>query len=276
MNPNFNTDKAWDVLYTRLREEELLLPDTKKAISGKFFYYRVAAIITGIIIGCGIIFWQIQTPHKSQWLTQQNPDSKSTLVTLLEDGSVVYLAGNASLSYPEKFDPDKREVRMKGEALLDISPEAGRPFYVETKYVTVEVLGTAFRIQSSEEQQLFSLSVERGKVKVTRKETGEQFIATTGEEVLLQPGTWQKTRIEDGTAIDKLMEKISFKDERLEDIVRVINTFTDQPIVLEAGLENRILTVAFDEHSAGSMAQLICLALKLNCREQQDSIFISR
>lgn len=50
-------------------------------------------------------------------LTRQNMET-TTLATTLEDGSIVYLAGNAAIHYPEHFQPDKREVSLQGNALF--------------------------------------------------------------------------------------------------------------------------------------------------------------
>lgn len=49
-------------------------------------------------------------------LTLHNNEASTTLVTTLEDGSIVYLADNSQLSYPEHFQREKREVSLLGNA----------------------------------------------------------------------------------------------------------------------------------------------------------------
>ena len=50
------------------------------------------------------------------------------LVTTLEDGSVVYLAQESTLKYPEHFATDKREVNLQGEAFFDVAKKHEQTF----------------------------------------------------------------------------------------------------------------------------------------------------
>lgn len=91
-----------------------------------------------------------------------------TLVTTLEDGSVVFLAKETSIRYPEHFVSDKREVSLQGDAFFDVAKNRERPFWIDTEQVKIEVLGTAFSVKSVEDAP-FRLSVQRGTVRVTLK-----------------------------------------------------------------------------------------------------------
>lgn len=91
----------------------------------------------------------------------------STLVTTLEDGSIVYLGGRLCYNIPSIFT-GKREVKLQGNALFDVVGSRSRPFLIETDLVRIEVLGTAFNVKS-DELRPFELSVQRGRVKVTFK-----------------------------------------------------------------------------------------------------------
>ncbi|MFS8122997.1 FecR family protein [Rhizobium sp. BR 250] len=63
----------------------------------------------------------------------------------LEDGSRVELAAASALS--TNFKDGRRTVKvLKGEAFFDVVPDKTRPFVVEAKNVTVQVLGTAFDV----------------------------------------------------------------------------------------------------------------------------------
>ena len=102
----------------------------------------------------------------------------------MEDGSIVYLADNSQLSYPEHFQREKREVSLLGNALFDVSGNKERPFLIETEQARIEVLGTSFNIKSSD-KSAFELAVRRGLVKVTLKKNGEQTLVKAGQTVSL-------------------------------------------------------------------------------------------
>lgn len=125
-------------------------------------------------------------------LTEENRE-KPTLVKTLEDGSVVYLAQESTLKYPEHFAEDKREVNLQGEAFFDVAKKPEQAFTIETARVRVEVLGTAFNVRSNEGAP-FSLSVKRGKVKVLLKQEEQTVFVEAGETVILQGAVCSSAR----------------------------------------------------------------------------------
>ncbi|MBO9652893.1 MAG: FecR family protein [Agrobacterium tumefaciens] len=74
----------------------------------------------------------------------QTSTAEARTITL-EDGSRVELAAASALS--TNFKDGRRTVKvLKGEAFFDVVPDKTRPFVVEAKNVTVQVLGTAFDV----------------------------------------------------------------------------------------------------------------------------------
>lgn len=108
-----------------------------------------AAVIAGIV--CFAAWWAVpeQGGDSCSLLTEENRE-KPILVKTLEDGSVVYLAQESTLKYPEHFAEDKREVNLQGEAFFDVAKKPEQAFTIETARVRVEVLGTAFNVRSNE------------------------------------------------------------------------------------------------------------------------------
>ena len=146
------TDRAWSKLYQRL-EEDRLIPakeDKKLRMSPLWKWGAVAAALLAALVYAGVrYFSEVKTPVLYSLVVQQNKET-STLVTTLEDGSIVYLGGETLLQYPEHFLPEKREVKLQGNALFDVVGSRSRPFLIETDLVRIEVLGTAFNVKSDE------------------------------------------------------------------------------------------------------------------------------
>ena len=197
---------------------------------------------------------------------------KTTLATTLEDGSIVYLAGNAAIHYPEHFQADKREITLQGNALFDIAGNRQRPFLIETEDTRIEVLGTAFNVKSDNTQP-FELSVQRGMVKVTLKQSGQDVYVKAGETVTLSSRKLEVSETKDHGQFATYVRQIRFKDERLADILRIINLNTeDIRFQTTPELEDRQLTVTFSDNSPESMAELICFALNLKCTRDKNVI----
>lgn len=271
------TDQAWEQLYTRLEQDGLL----DKPISGTQIPYRIglmkwaaAIVILCVSVATAIFLGQERTPETTL-LTLHNNEASTTLVTTLEDGSIVYLADNSQLSYPEHFQREKREVSLLGNALFDVSGNKERPFLIETEQARIEVLGTSFNIKSSD-KSAFELAVRRGLVKVTLKKNGEQTLVKAGQTVSLFSNRLQVAPTQDNEQFSDYTRRIQFKDERLGDILHVINLeYPKMPLKTTTDLENRRLTVSFYNNSPATMAELICAALKLKCTQQNNIWMIS-
>lgn len=119
------TDEAWVRLYARFETDCLLPADAEHAPAmHRRLYLKwgsvAAAVIAGIV--CFAAWWAVpeQGGDSRSLLTEENRE-KPTLVKTLEDGSVVYLAQESTLKYPEHFAEDKREVNLQGEAFFDVA-----------------------------------------------------------------------------------------------------------------------------------------------------------
>lgn len=270
-----HTDQAWNELYSRLEQDNLIPVRGQKRLMRPVFAGMAAAI--AVLCLCGALgIWLLNDwATDERLLSLKNGPEDNTLVTTLEDGSIIYLAQDATLSYPEHFEADKRLVKLDGNALFDVSGNKQRPFLIETKYTTIEVVGTAFNVKNNGKND-FELSVQRGLVKVTRLDNGESSFVKAGETVILNKNLFLKSPTNDMEQFARYTERIQFKDETLANIVRVINRMSSQPVQLSSSeLENRRLTVSFYDNSPAAMTELICLALGLTSEQKEDTLVIS-
>lgn len=67
---------------------------------------------------------------------------------VLTDGTQVWVNSETSIRYPVPFRGDTREVYIKGEAYFDVAHNASKPFIVHSGDLRVHVLGTAFGINT--------------------------------------------------------------------------------------------------------------------------------
>jgi len=273
-----DTNAAWNNLHDRLSRDSLLDNVTYKTptIRWQASWQWVAAAFLTLCIGTTLLIYVTHRTDNAKLLTVQNNETESVLVKTLEDGSTVYLAGNALLHYPLHFSGQKREVSLSGNAMFDIARNPMKPFVIETKNIQVEVLGTAFNMETTAEGD-FRLSVLRGTVKVSDKVNGNVALVKAGERVTMQGNRFYKTANPDLSLFSRYTSNMRFKDEPLESIIRVINQTATQPVVLrgEAIKQDR-LNVRFYNNNVDSMTRIISLALHLKREVKQDTIFLSR
>ena len=275
------TDEAWVRLYARFETDCLLPADVEHAPAmHRRLYLKwgsvAAAVIAGIV--CFAAWWAVpeQGGDSRSLLTEENQE-KPILVKTLEDGSVVYLAQESTLKYPEHFATDKREVNLQGEAFFDVAKKHEQTFLIETEKVQIEVLGTAFNVRSHGDDS-FRLSVQRGRVKVSLKQGGQSVLVNAGETVTLQARQLQLSETGDSDEFRQYTKNIRFKDECLEDILRVVNAEASALQIQTASpvLSKRKLTIEFENNSPETVAELICWALSLKCSREGDKLILSQ
>lgn len=84
---------------------------------------------------------------------------------LFSDGTRLWLNSGSRAIYPVEFSPRKREVYVEGEAYLEVSHNALRPFTVKTAAMDVRVLGTRFNVSAYPEDKMVSVVLVEGSVK---------------------------------------------------------------------------------------------------------------
>lgn len=277
LKDNNITEQAWNRLYSRLEQDGLLeakdAPKRTILRSNQFKWVASAAVL--FICAVSVLMIYNRKTTQTNLLTLNNEKSAVTLVSTLEDGSIVYLSEYTSLQYPDHFQGDKRQVYLQGDAFFDIRKNRECPFIIDTKDMVIEVLGTAFNVKSKDNIP-FSLSVKHGEVKVLSKHTGQTVYVKANETVLLQSESLNKSQTVDSNQFAAYIKRMHFKDQQLGDIVRIININSDiVQLKVMPGLENKLLTVTFSNDTPYTMAQLICMAMNLHFTQEQNTIVIS-
>lgn len=99
----------------------------------------------------------------------------------LPDGSAVTLNANSTLMWNKRVKKERRVI-LQGEAFFDIVHDPDRPFIVEVEDMDIKVLGTSFNVKNRGQNR--EVILERGKVEIFRKQTGdkeEPLILEAGE-----------------------------------------------------------------------------------------------
>ena len=98
------------------------------------------------------------------WHTLTVPRGIKSVQLTLADGTLVWLNTASSLKYPTAFTGNERTIALTGEAYFDVKHNAGRPFTVRTKDLTVNVLGTGFNVSAYEDDEFSNVVLVKGSV----------------------------------------------------------------------------------------------------------------
>lgn len=271
-----DTDKAWEKLYQRLSDDGLAVEE-KGPVVRPFpaTWMKWAATLLLIVTTGTYLYMTLFRPASPHATTVVHNTDDNTLIQVLADGSVVYLAEHASLHMQKHFSETHRTVTLVGEAFFDIEHHHEVPFYIITESATVRVIGTAFNIRSSNKDE-FELFVEQGLVRIDLTKAGNQGIqAGSGDLVRFDQG---KLSVQKGAGLDVSAWKINrmhFKDETLENILSVINRNYDSSLMLSSSeLKSRRMTVTFYNNALPTIVELICLSMNLDKEEKDDQTIL--
>ena len=83
---------------------------------------------------------------------------------VLADGTKVWLNSESKVEYPVAFNEDKRQIKLIGEAYLEVAHDKKRKFIVQTEHMDVEVHGTSFNIKSYPDDRFVSAVLVNGSI----------------------------------------------------------------------------------------------------------------
>ncbi|MBD0831235.1 FecR family protein [Aestuariibaculum sediminum] len=163
--PQFNKIAVFNKIANRTFNSK----DNSKVKSISNWAYIVAATI---ILAFGIFYFTSKD-------TQYETGFSEKLAIVLPDQSKVQLNSNSNISFKSRNWKNNRVIQFNGEGFFDV--EKGTSFKVITNQGEVEVLGTEFNVITR--NMYFEVLCKEGKVRVTRKNTGESKILHPGNAV---------------------------------------------------------------------------------------------
>ncbi|MEM9141837.1 MAG: FecR domain-containing protein, partial [Bacteroidota bacterium] len=193
--------------------------------------FQVAASLVFIFSALFTVYKYSAHPFESKsFVTEPVPPGELRTV-VLPDGSEVRIGPGSSLTYPEKFKNDLREVSLIGEAYFKVQPNKNTPFVVAAKGLKTTVLGTSFNINTHRAYETIVTLVE-GKVAVTSREKEE--ILKPGEQLTLDRKTDRFTKRSVNTQLELawLDGTLYFEDTPLDEVMATLGRWYNTEIVL--------------------------------------------
>jgi transmembrane sensor len=151
--------------------EEIWSADEQETLDSRRFFFpawsKVAAMLA-LMVCSAVIGYYILRPENTKTLAEQSSAPAEHQIIKLPDGSIVVLNAGSTLQFPESFKGKlNREVTLTGEGYFDIIHDLSQPFIVHTGNLSTTVLGTAFNIKAYPQANDITVTVTRGKVKVS-------------------------------------------------------------------------------------------------------------
>ena len=204
----YSASESWKLL-----ERRLVPPRTKR-----LRLFRLAGVVAASVLLC-FASWFIYDYWKPVAMQTVSAGAAISVITL-PDQTKVTLNRYSSLTYPDRFKEDRREVQLQGEAYFEVAPDSLHPFIVKTEQQNLRVLGTSFAIRAYANESVVLTTLETGKVNIHSK--GQEVILTPGEQSCLKDGNLTVAKV--NTTLFTAWHKgiFIFQDQPLENILNTL------------------------------------------------------
>jgi ferric-dicitrate binding protein FerR (iron transport regulator)/3D (Asp-Asp-Asp) domain-containing protein len=209
----FDTDKAWNKLYSKIEEDE---PGVTQQKIKPLRLNRKLAIAASITILMGLAGLYLSSQYG---FVRVSNKSLAAHIEVLPDGSEVLLNAKSQITYRKYFGKNTREISLNGEAFFKVEKDETKPFIIQTQNSFVKVLGTSFNVNAKKEW--VEVLVETGRVEVYNN-------SMHSEHVVLLPGDFaqldgknkiEKTLNSNENYLSWVNQKLVFQAMPLEQVV---------------------------------------------------------
>ena len=265
-------DIEWKRLENAIDFEESA-GETKERYLFKNVFRYAAAILFIAIAGFAVFYF----------LNDQGMEQLTAQVQIQEvefsEGSRVTVNSNSTLTYPKKFNRNKREVALVGEAFFEVAKDPERPFIIVAGNMRVEVLGTSFNVKAYEKINEIEVTVSSGKVAVyPMGNPDDRVVLVKGEKAIFYKSSIKiEKRLNENINFSAWKTKeIVFEDTPMPEVVRIINEiYKSNLTIIGDQLNDCPVTTTFDNQSLESILNVLESTLDLSIERKGDNIEIT-
>lgn len=262
-------DKAWSRVEAKIFREEKII-SLKKTRNLLWYSYRIAAIL---IITFGI--FGLYKIFNSKPEIKLVASTDEILIDTLSDGSIISLNKYSSIIYPEKFDKEKRIVKLSGEAYFEIAHIDEQPFIIDAGGGFIQVVGTKFNVKADSNEKLIHVCVEEGIVKLynilPNSSDTISVLLTKGEKGQINKKTGKPEKLENSEENSNDLywkyKVLNFNSIKLEEAAKELENIFKVKIELSENAKNLPLTATFEGDSLNQILEVIKLTFNLKISE---------
>lgn len=205
----------------------------------------------------------------------------------LPDGSHGWLNGDSYLKFPERFQGNKRNVILKGEAFFDVVTNPEKPFTVSGKYFIIVATGTSFNVSAWDDVPETEVVMVEGKVDVyfTRNNERNKVSSLSPGQLLHFVPSKTGNYIQD-VDIEKYISwtegRLIFREDPFSEVVERLNRWYNVNIVIKNEiLESYEYVATFEDETLDEVLRMLTISAPISYRElkrtqKEDGTFSNR
>ncbi len=227
--------KLYDITLWNQKNEgvKAIRPQKSKTIflSGRFLteFAKVAAIF--VLAFLAIKYLSPTTPENEPIVLQtiHVPAGQRAELTLV-DGTKVWLNAKTTLTFPNRFSADSRNVTLDGEGYFDVTSNKKQPFKVKTAKYDIKVWGTEFNVMAYSGSDIFETSLLEGSVELLKSGAEKGAMIRPNERIYLKDNQLVRATIVHYNHFLWKEGLISFDNESFPEMVSKLELYFDLKI----------------------------------------------
>lgn len=252
-----DTEGAWKNVRNNLSRNKKGVPITLK---------RLMSIAASLIIFL-VSYYAVHLFYSAS--DQQLVTARNELQSiLLNDGTTVDLNIGSSIEFPQEFDADSRTVHLEGEAFFDVMRDDEKPFIINTKQISIKVLGTSFNVKENPLSGNAKVVVSSGEVEVWHEQT--MVLLKQGECAVFVAETNKLLK----RAIDNVnykawkTKRLEFDNTRLSEVVTTLEDVYHIQIEVDSlvAIDSLVLNATFSQYTINHVLESVCAPFNLEYR----------
>lgn len=252
------------------RKEYIMIPRKYLRI-----FMSVAAVVAVIVSVVGYRYFVGPYAEEVSYVSLATLYNENKEV-VLPDGTHVMLNACSSISYPEKFTGDQRDVRLDGEAFFKVARNEKQPFVVNLENLNVKVLGTEFNIKAYKGDIIQMVSVESGKVQVDMPEAMVRLVASEQLNVNVKTQEYVKSKGVNRIAAWRKGD-LQFNKTPIHDVAHELERIYHVKIIFEPGeVFSNVITGIHPNSGLESVLSSVASATNIRFRyfEEKGEVYI--
>lgn len=196
---------------------------------------------------------------------------------ILSEGTKVWVNSGTKVVYPRVFNKKKREIYVEGEVYLEVTPDATRPFYVNTDGFEIKVLGTAFDVFAYKQMDVSKVALVKGSVEIIDRENRQMRMVPNELVLLEQDNITEKKTVDAADYIAWIGGVMILNGERLPQLAERLSLLHGKRIICDSSLDNEQVYGKLDlRDNLDDIIDFIRSMIPLSVEEKDEALYLTR
>jgi transmembrane sensor len=265
-----DVDKAWNNVYSRMKENGLLSETVKIDTRNNLkTFIRIAAVAL-IIIGFGTtMFYLNRSNDLSGKIVIASGTNERNKEVSLPDGSKIYLNRNSELLYNKDLGKTARKVTLKGEAFFEITKDPSKPFIIDAGKASIKVLGTSFSVLTNNSKNAVEVFVRTGTVMVSDNSGTQNLVLEPGFIGTMDSKSSSKTTNENPNYLSWNTDLLVYDGKTMNEVFTDLKKVYDIDVVADnIEILDVPITTTFYNQPQDSIIQVICATFNFSYKKE--------